>query len=57
MAKLTPKKEYRKDGSVNIKGYSIALQKTECEKNNFDNSTEIEIEYYKDMIILKKKGL
>lgn len=57
MARLTEKKEYRKDGSVNIKGYSIALQKTECEKHNFNNSTEIEIEYCNDKIILKKKGI
>lgn len=57
MAKLTAKYDFRKDGSKNVKAYSVSLQKIECEKNGFDVSTEIEIEYCKDKIILKKRGV
>lgn len=57
MAKLTAKKDYRKDGTTNIKAYSISLQKTECEKNGFDCSSNIDIEYSKNKIILKKRGV
>lgn len=55
--KLSPIYEYRKDGSKNSKGYRVSLQKSECEKYGFDESTEFEAEYYKDKIILNKKGL
>lgn len=53
--KLTAQYEYRKDGSKSIKAYRIVLQKTECEKHNFNDSTEFEPEYFDDKIILKKK--
>lgn len=56
MAKLTEKKEYRKDGSVNVKGYSIALQKTECEKHGFTSSAELDIEYSNSRIIIKRRN-
>ena len=44
MAKLSPICEYRKDGSRNIKGYRVSLQKTECEKYGFDENSEFKIE-------------
>lgn len=56
MAKLTAKYDFRKDGTKNIKGYNLSLAKLDCEKNGFDGSTEIEIEYCKDRIILRKRG-
>lgn len=56
MSKLTPKYEFKKDGSKNIRGYLISLTKSECERNGFNCETEIEIEYLKDKIILKKRG-
>lgn len=56
MAKLTAKYDFRKDGTKNIKGYNLSLAKLDCEKIGFDGSTEIEIEYCKDRIILKKRG-
>ena len=55
MAKLSPFCEYRKDGSKNIKGYRVSLQKTECEKYGFNETTEVRIEYSDNKIILIKE--
>lgn len=55
MAKLSPICEYRKDGSKNIKGYRVSLQKTECEKYGFNETTEVRIEYSENKIILIKE--
>ena len=55
MAKLSPSCEYRKDGSRNVKGYRVALQKTECEKYGFDENSEVKIEYSDNKIVLKKE--
>ena len=54
MPKLSPIYDYRKNGSRNIKAYRISLQKTECEKHQFNGNTEFSIEYFKDKIILKR---
>lgn len=53
MAKLSPVYEFKKDGTRIVKGYRIALKKTECEKYGFDSSTEVKIEY-SDKIIIKR---
>ena len=55
MAKLSPICEYRKDGSRNIKGYRVSLQKTECDKHGFDENSEFVIEYHDNKIILIKE--
>lgn len=55
MAKLSPICEYRRDGSRNIKGYRISLQKTECDKHGFDENSEFTIIYRDNEIILKKE--
>ena len=55
MAKLSPICEYRKDGSKNIKAYRISLQKTECDKHGFDETSEFTIEYSDNQIVLKKE--
>lgn len=55
MAKLSPICEYRKDGSRNVKGYRVALQKTECEKYGFNEDSEVRIEYSNNKIILIKE--
>lgn len=54
MSKLTPVVEYRKDGSKNVKGYRIALQKTECERLSFENAS-LKIKYESDRIIITKE--
>lgn len=55
MSKLSPIYEYRKDGSKNVKGYRIALQKTECEKHGFNEKSKFKIEYSDNKIILIKE--
>lgn len=55
MAKLSPIFEYRKDGSRNIKGYRVSLQKTECEKYGFNEGSEFKVEYSNNKIVLLKE--
>lgn len=56
MAKLTARKMPRRDGSLNINGYSVTLAKVATEKAGFNENTEIEIEYQENKIIIKKLG-
>ncbi len=55
MAKLTARKMARRDGTLNINGYTATLAKVPTEQSGFDANTEIEIEYKKDKIIIKKQ--
>ena len=55
MSKLTTITEYRKNGTKNIKGYRVALQKVACEENGFNENSEVEIEYIKNKIVIKAK--
>lgn len=56
MAKLTAQTDYRKDGSKNIKSYKVSLAKVATEEiAGFNKDTELEIEYKKDEIIIKRK--
>jgi hypothetical protein len=54
LAKLTARKMARRDGTLNINGYTATLAKVPTEQSGFDENTEIEIEYKKDKIIIKK---
>lgn len=55
MAKFQAVTQFNKDGSKSVKGYRIALQKTEVEKSGFASTDELEIEYKKEKIIITKK--
>ena len=56
MAKLTPRKEYRKNGSTNTKAYSVTLKKTGVEDIcKMDANTDVDIIYSKDKIEIIKK--
>lgn len=56
MSKLTPRKEYKKDGSVNIKAYTLTLKKTGVENiANFSENDNLEIIYKKNKIEVIKK--
>jgi len=55
MAKLTPKYEYRRDGTKNVKGYLISLPKLELEKNGFNANSDIKFEIKENEIIIKKE--
>lgn len=55
MAKLTPKYEYRKDGTKNIKGYLISIPKLELEKNGFNANSDIKFEIKENEIIIKRR--
>lgn len=55
MAKLSPIYDIRADGTRNVKGYRIALQKVATEKAGFTNDKEVDIEYQKGKIIIKER--
>ena len=44
------------NGGRLIGGYKISLTKTKVERAGFKNGDEVEIEYKKDKIIIRKKG-
>ena len=54
MAKLTPKYEYKKNGTKSVKGYAISVNKLDTESCGFDKDTEIKIEYKKNEIRIKR---
>lgn len=57
MAKLTPRKEYRKDGSTNTKAYSVTLRKTGVEDIcKMDENTDVDIIYSTNKIEIIKKS-
>lgn len=51
--KLTPKYEYKKDGSKRIRSYSISIRKSFAEKLNWNDTTTLEIELEKNYIVIK----
>lgn len=53
MAKLTSKKEYRKDGTKNVKAYAISLSKSGVELSTLADK-EVEVLYERNKIIIKK---
>lgn len=54
MAKLTPRKMARRDGTLNINGYTLTLAKVPTEQAGFDEKSNVEVEYSKNKIIVKK---
>lgn len=55
MAKVISKKDYRKDGSTNIKGYAIALSKKGVEEESeISEKDELKIKYSKNKIDIEK---
>jgi len=56
MSKLTPRKEYRKDGSFNVKAYTLTLKKTGVENiAKFTQHDDLEIIYKENKIEIIKK--
>ncbi len=55
MARFQTVTQFKKDGKKSVKGYRIALQKTEVENAGFKADDELEIEYKKEKIVITKK--
>lgn len=55
MANFQTVTQFKQNGEKSIKGYRIALQKTEVESAGFKATDELEIEYKKEKIIITKK--
>jgi hypothetical protein len=55
MSKLTARKQYLASGNRIISAYQVLLQKIATENAGFNENDELNIQYFKNKIVITKK--